>query len=206
MAAQIRIDDREENRKDDKNDKEVVGTKEIETSKKEKKLASRAEKLREKLESKEQEAKEAYDRFLRVSAEFENFKKRSEREMSDFKKFANESLLKEMLPVVDSLQLALASSNQGDNLNDGLHKGVELTLNEMLKVLEKFGVKPIEAMEKPFDPSLHQAVIQEESDMHDEQTVIRELQKGYTIHDRLLRPSMVAVSKKTNTNLEDNKG
>ena len=192
MAAQIKIDDHEENKKDDK---EALKTKKKGTGKSRKKTASHADDLAVKLESKEQEAKEAYDRFLRLSAEFENFKKRSAREMTDFKRFANESLLKEMLPVVDNLQLALKSSIEEDGPARGLDEGVELTLKEMLKILEKFGVKPIEAMEKPFDPSLHQAVMQEESDKHEEHTVIRELQKGYTIHDRLLRPSMVVVSK-----------
>jgi len=206
MAAQIKINDREEDRKDDQDHKQAVKTKKKDTEKRRQKTAAHADELQERLESMEQEAKEAYDRFLRLSAEFENFKKRSDREVSDFKKFANESLLKEILPVVDSLQLALESSGEGNIPAGGLQEGVELTLKEMLRVLEKFSVKPIEALEKPFDPSLHQAVMQEESDLHDEQTVIRELQKGYRIHDRLLRPSMVVVSNKTNTKQEDNKG
>ena len=202
MAAQIRIDDREEDKKNNKDQKEELKTRKKETGKGKKKVSSNADELQDKLESTEQEAKEAYDRFLRLSAEFENYKKRSIREMSDFKKFANESLLKEMLPVVDNLQLALESSKEKEDTAGGLHEGVELTLREMLRILQKFGVKPIEAIETPFDPSLHQAVMQEESDRHDEQTVIRELQKGYMIHDRLLRPSMVVVSKKTNIEQE----
>ena len=160
-----------------------------------KKADTLVKKLEEKLESKEQEAKEAYDRFLRVSAEFENYKKRSAREMSDFKKFANESLLKEMLPIVDSLELALGSLNENAVSESGLREGVELTLKEILKTLEKFGVKPIESLGKVFDPNYHQAVMQEASQDHPGQTVLKELQKGYLIHERLLRPAMVVVSK-----------
>jgi molecular chaperone GrpE len=203
MAAQIKINDREEDKKDAKDVKKESKVNKKETGNHKKKDAEHADELQEKLDSKEQEAKETYDRFLRLSAEFENYKKRSEREMRDFKKFANESLLKEMLPVVDNLQLALESSKEKETTTGGLHEGVELTLKEMLRVLEKFGVKPVAAMDKPFDPSLHQAMMQEESDSHDEQTVIRELQKGYTIHDRLLRPAMVVVSKKIDITTDD---
>jgi len=206
MAAEFKVNDREEDKKDVEDQKKTLKTKKKDADKSNKKAAAYAVELKEKLESKEQETKETYDRFLRLSAEFENFKKRSERQMIDFKKFANESLLKEMLPVVDNLQLALESLKEKEDSGGGLHEGVELTLKEMLKILQRFGVEPIEAMEKPFDPSVHQAIMQEESDKHDEQTVIRELQRGYTIHDRLLRPSMVVVSKKTSTNQEDNKG
>ena len=130
-----------------------------------------------------------------MSAEFENYKKRSAREMSDFKKFANESLLKEMLPIVDSLELALGSLNGKAVSESGLREGVELTLKEIVKTLEKFGVKPIESLEKVFDPNYHQAVMQETSQDHPGQTVLKELQKGYLIHERLLRPAMVVVSK-----------
>lgn len=151
--------------------------------------------LEEKLEAKEQEAKEKYDSFLRVSAEFENYKKRSSREMSDFKKFANETLLKEMLTIVDNLERALDSAGGNEDSEAKVLDGVDLTLKEVLRLLEKFGVKPIDALEAAFDPNYHQAVMQEASEDHPEQTVLRELQKGYLLHDRLLRPVMVVVSK-----------
>lgn len=193
MAAQIKIADQNEAVKQDSDEKRA---KKKDAKKKVKKKADTlVKKLQEKLESKEQEAKEAYDRFLRVSAEFENYKKRSAREMSDFKKFANESLLKEMLPIVDSLELALGSLNGNAVSESGLREGVELTLKEIVKTLEKFGVKPIESLEKVFDPNYHQAVMQETSQDHPGQTVLKELQKGYLIHERLLRPAMVVVSK-----------
>jgi molecular chaperone GrpE len=136
------------------------------------------------------DAKEAYERFLRVSAEFDNYKKRAAREAAEFKKFANEALVKEILPILDNLERAIESSDT----QNGLVEGVEMTLKEMLKVFEKFNVKPIDAVGEPFDPCFHQAVIQEESDIHPENTVIRELQKGYLMHERLIRPAMVVVS------------
>jgi len=143
----------------------------------------------------EKEALENYDRFLRISAEFENYKKRTDREMAEFRKYANEAFVTEMLPVVDNLQRAIASAKEKGEKNGGLVEGVQLTLKDMLKVFDKFRVKPIEALGEIFDPTYHQAVQQEETQNHTYNTVIRELQTGYTIHDRLLRPSMVIVAK-----------
>jgi len=151
--------------------------------------------LEAKLEVKEQEAKENYDRLLRVSAEFENYKKRTSRELEEFRKFANQSLIKEMLSVVDNLELAMNSTNGHKAIDQGLLQGLDMTHKEILKVFEKFDVKPIEAKGQVFDPTFHEAVMQEETDNFDENTVINELQKGYLIHDRLLRPAMVVVAR-----------
>ena len=153
------------------------------------------EDLAEKLKSKEQEAQENYDRLLRVSAEFDNYKKRSSREMEEFRKFSNQSLIKEMLSVVDNLELAMNSTNGHKTVDKGLLDGLEMTHREILKVFEKFNVKPISAKGQVFDPAFHEAVMQEETDEFPNNTVINELQKGYLIHDRLLRPSMVVVAK-----------
>ena len=150
--------------------------------------------IQRELESARQETKETYDRFLRISAEFENYKKRSAREMDDFRKFANQSLIKEMLAVVDNLERALVSSNGNSSVDKCMTDGVNLTLREILKVFEKFNVKSIKSIGQPFDPNFHQAMMQEETDDYPENTVITELQKGYMIHDRLLRPSMVVVA------------
>ena len=151
--------------------------------------------LKSKLEIKTGEAEESYDRLLRVSAEFENYKKRTAREMADFKKYANQSLLRELLPVIDNLDLAIkAAAEASDNTDACLLDGVELTRKEILKVFENFHVEPIDALGKPFDPNFHEAVMREESDEHPENTVVNELQKGYLMHDRLLRPSMVVVA------------
>ena len=146
-------------------------------------------------ETAEQESRQHYERLLRVSADFENFKKRSFRETDDFRKYANELLLLELLTVVDNMERAIQSTNSENNAAGCVIEGVEMTLKALLKIFDKFSVKLIEAVGKPFDPSFHQAMIQEASDLHPENTVIREFQKGYLLHDRLLRPSMVVVSK-----------
>ena len=151
--------------------------------------------LRSKLETKTGEAEENYDRLLRISAEFENYKKRTAREMVDFQKYANQSLLRELLPIIDNLELAIkAAAEAADSTDACLLDGVELTRKEILKVFENFHVEPIDALGKPFDPNFHEAVMREESDEHPENTVVNELQKGYLMHDRLLRPSMVVVA------------
>ena len=158
--------------------------------------------LEAKFEAKEKEAEENYDRLLRLSAEFENYKKRSSREIEEFRKFANQSLIKEMLSVVDNLELAMNSTNGHKAIDKDLLQGLEMTHREILKVFEKFNVKPIDAKGQPFDPTFHEAVMQEETNDYAKNTVINEMQRGYMIHDRLLRPSMVVVAKPK----EDNDG
>ena len=152
--------------------------------------------MEEKVESLKKEAAENHDRLLRMAAEFENYKKRTAREMNDFRKFANENFAKAMLPVVDNLDLAIASASNDQQANSSVVEGVTMTLKEIYKVFEQFGVRPIESIGKTFDPVFHQAMMQEETETYPENTVSRELQKGYMIHDRLLRPAMVVVSKK----------
>ena len=173
---------------------EKVSKKKVSEKKDKVKIVDHLKEMETRLESVEQEAKEAHDRFLRVSAEFENYKKRSAREMDEFRKFANESLIREMLTVVDNLERALNSSNNDNQANSHIAEGVDMTLKEILKVFGKFNVKPIEALGKPFDPNFHQAAMREETNEHPENTVLNELEKGYMIHDRLLRPAMVVVS------------
>ena len=159
--------------------------------------------LEAKLEAKEKEAGETYDRLLRVSAEFDNYKKRSSREMEEFRKFANQSLIKEMLSVVDNLELAINATNGPKAIDKDLLQGLEMTHREILKVFEKFSVKPIDAKGQPFDPTFHEAVMQEETNDSPKNTVINELQRGYMIHDRLLRPSMVVVAKPKENNEDE---
>ena len=161
--------------------------------------------IKARFEAKEEEAKETYDRLLRVSADFENYKKRSTREMEEFRKYANQSLLKEMLSVVDNLELAISSSSDEKSTDKNLIEGLNLTLNEILRVFEKFNVKPIEAQGETFDPAYHEAVMREETDDYPENTVISEFQKGYLIHDRLLRPAMVVVAVPKTTTRKDEK-
>ena len=151
--------------------------------------------LENRCEMAEQESKQNYERLLRVSADFENFKKRSFRETDDFRKYANELLLLELLTVVDNLERAIQSTSGENNEAGCVIEGVEMTLKALLKIFERFSVKLIEAVGKPFDPNFHQAMMQEASDLYPENTIISEFQKGYMLHDRLLRPSMVVVSK-----------
>lgn len=149
--------------------------------------------LEARIEAKEKELKETYDRLLRVTAEYENYKKRMAREMDDFRKYANQSLLKEMLSVVDHIELALqATSDAGPD--QSLAEGLSLTLKELARILEKFNVKPIDAVGKPFNPEFHEAILRETSEKVSETTVVKEMQKGYMINQRLLRPSLVVVA------------
>jgi molecular chaperone GrpE len=143
----------------------------------------------------QQEAADYYDRLLRLSAEFENYKKRSSRELADFRKFANEQIIKDLLGVIDNLERAIASASDQEGNAGSIAEGVELTLKEIFKILEKNGVTVIAAEGETFDPTFHQAVMQQETSDQPPNTVVQELQKGYLLHNRLLRPSMVSVSK-----------
>jgi molecular chaperone GrpE len=166
-------------------------------SEKAEKSLAKEESVEEQPRAADARAEENYDRLLRITAEFENYKKRMEREMNDFRKFANESLIKDILPIVDNLERALEIPyGNNENAFNGMLEGVQMTLKGLLETLEKFGVVPIDSLDKPFDPNFHQAVMQEESEGHPENTVSKELQKGYMMNDRLLRPAMVVVSKK----------
>jgi molecular chaperone GrpE len=147
-----------------------------------------------KLEAKEKECKETYDRLLRMTADYENYKKRMAREMEDFRKYANQSLLKEILSVIDHIELAIQAADAPSGADTSMVEGLHLTLKEFLRILEKFNVKPIEAVGQPFDPQMHEAIMREACDRFPENTVVREMQKGYTIHNRLLRPSLVVVA------------
>ena len=155
------------------------------------------EQLKTELSTAKAEAADTYDRLLRLSAEFENYKKRVQRQMEDHKKYANEDLIKDLLSVVDNLERALnaAGEQQKDETGACMAEGVEMTLNEIVKILKNHNVTPIEAKGKPFDPTYHEAVMQEETDDYPENTVISEFQKGYMLHDRLIRPAMVTVAK-----------
>ncbi len=147
------------------------------------------------LQAARQQAQENYDRLLRASAEFDNYKKRTAREMQDVIKYANEKIFKELLTVVDNLERAIEAAGADRKDEDPLVKGIHLTLGEVLKILERHKVKPVKALGEPFDPAYHQAMMQEEVADQPPNTVVREMQKGYVIHDRLLRPAMVVVSK-----------
>jgi molecular chaperone GrpE len=159
--------------------------------------------LRQQLAAKEQEAKENYDRYVRQIAETENFKKRNARERDDAIRYANEMLLKDLLPIIDNLERAIAHAASGEN-GKPLVEGVEMVLKGFLDVLSKFGVSQIVAVGQPFDPSKHEAIAQVVSDSHDPNVVIEELHRGYMFRDRLLRAALVSVAKAPETKEKKN--
>jgi molecular chaperone GrpE len=134
--------------------------------------------------------KETADRWVRTQADLENLRKRNDRQREEVQKFANERLLKDILPIVDNLERALSSSADGASLLEG----VRLVLRQFADVLTRNGVKAFSAVGEPFDPSRHEALMQQESDLPPN-TVVSEMAKGYLLHDRLVRPAAVVVSK-----------
>jgi molecular chaperone GrpE len=151
--------------------------------------------LKAELEQKNRELRAAQDKQLRAFAEMENYKKRTARDQMEQLRYANEKLLKELLPVLDNLDRALTHIRDSSERSSWA-QGVELTYRQWLEVLKKFGVTPIPSVGEPFDPNHHQAVTYLDTNEHPENHVAEELQKGYLYHERVLRPSMVAVARK----------
>jgi len=161
--------------------------------------------LREQLQAKEKEANENYDRYLRQVAELENFRKRANREKQEAIRFANEALVKDLLPVVDNLERAIAHAKGGGN-GKPLVEGVEMVLRGFLDILGKHGVMPIAAVGERFDPEKHEAMAQVESGIYEPNTVVEEHHKGYLLRDRLLRPALVSVAKAPKSQGKKNNG
>ncbi|HOQ10099.1 MAG TPA: nucleotide exchange factor GrpE [Syntrophomonadaceae bacterium] len=134
-----------------------------------------------------------YDQYLRSLAEADNIRKRAQREREEYMKFAAVPLIKKLLPVMDDLERALTMSESSRDF-DALYKGLQMISKRMQEIIESEGVQVIEALGKPFDPQYHQPLMVESSPDHPENTVIEELQKGYMIHGRVIRPSLVKVS------------
>ncbi len=166
----------------------------LEEHKKKKKKEEIIEELRLKLDEKDREIDQLKERALYQQADFENFKKLKMKEKQEALKFGNETLVKELLPVIDNLERAIQHASKTEE-SKTITEGVELTLNGFLKVLEKFGVTRVNALGEPFDPNVHEAVAQEERSGTAPGTVVTELQKGYVMDGRLLRPAMVTVAK-----------
>jgi molecular chaperone GrpE len=143
-------------------------------------------------ESLRKEKEALYDRYLRKVAEFDNFRKRTEREKQDFYDYALGNFIEGLLPVLDGLERSLLVS-EGETV-ESYQKGIELILKQLRDHLASVGVQPILAMGKMFDPNYHQAVLREETSNLPENEIIDEMQRGYTFKDRLLRPSMVRVA------------
>jgi molecular chaperone GrpE len=130
------------------------------------------------------------DRYVRTLADFENFRKRAEREKDDFRRYALANVIRDLLPVLDNFDRALEHAEEGDEF----HKGVSLIYKQLFEVLQRHGLKPITESGVRFDPNIHEAVVREEDPSLPSHTVAAVLQKGYFLHDRLLRPAMVKVA------------
>ncbi len=147
------------------------------------------------------EIRELNDKYMRLYAEFENYKKKVQKDKEELVKYANEKFIFELLPVIDSLEMALEHSKNGKN--GGIVQGVENTLKEFLRILNKFGLTPIEAMGKLFDPSVHHAMSVVERNDIEENSVVEVFRKGYMFKDKVIRAPLVGVSKKPSEEKEE---
>lgn len=154
--------------------------------------AGSLEEVKHKLASVTDEFDALRDKYLRLAAEFENYKRRAQRDQSEAIRFANESLLKELLPIIDNLERAILSAKESPTL-DGVAEGVDLTLKQFMETLAKFGVRPVSSVGEQFDPSRHQAVSRTAS-AAPANTIVEEFRRGYLLHDRVLRAAMVSVA------------
>jgi molecular chaperone GrpE len=150
--------------------------------------------LREKARELQKESEKNFDLYLRSQAEIENLRKRNRKEREDYFKFANESLIKDMLPVLDNLATALSHSDSDNNVH-ALKEGIRLTLKGLKDTLSKSGLEEVKALGELFDPCFHEAVSEMDDPKAKPGTVITELQKGYTLNTRLIRPAMVVVNR-----------
>jgi molecular chaperone GrpE len=146
------------------------------------------------LVEKTDECKALNDKYLRLAAEFENYKRVTQRDQRDQIKFGNEQLLRELLPVFDNIERAIKAARDNNGGSSALLQGVDLTLKQLSGILLKFGVQAIETVGQVFDPAGHEAVSHVPSDSVPRDHVIDEFQKGYRLHDRILRAAMVSVS------------
>lgn len=151
--------------------------------------------LEEQLETSRGETRKNWDLYLRARADLDNYRKRAQREKEDVVRFGQENLLRDLLPVIDNLERAVNHARDESDEGEGLLAGVEMTLSQFRKTLERAGVVGFQALGEPFDPSRHEAMGHMESADQPPNTVIQELQKGYLLNDRLLRPALVMVAK-----------
>jgi len=142
----------------------------------------------------QKERDELKNQVLRIQADFANYQKRARQQAEEVRTYAIGSLAQEVLGSIDNLERAIEALRA--SANEGITSGLDMVQKQLLGILAKYGVEPIAALEQPFDPNFHEAIMQQPSDQHPEGTVVAELGKGYKIHDRVLRPSKVAVSVK----------
>lgn len=152
-----------------------------------------AQSVERRIDELETEVREEQDRYLRLAADFENFKRRTQQEQQEARRYGTATVIRRLLPVMDDLERALETAPEG--AGEGWLRGVQLVLRKLRETLESAGVEPIEAVGRPFDPSLHEATGFEETSDQPEGTVVTELRRGYRLHDRVLRPSLVRVAR-----------
>lgn len=157
-------------------------------------LAEELEALRARVAELEKQVEQEHAQYLRAMADFQNFRRRHEEQRGEVQQFANREMILALLPIVDNFERALAAADKNQSY-EALVGGVALILRQLQEFLNKHGVEPIDAIGKEFDPNLHEAVMRVEDSEHPENTVVDELQKGYTMHSRVLRPSMVKVAR-----------
>lgn len=145
-------------------------------------------------ESLRKQADENMERYLRTQADFDNFRRRSRQEKEDFAKYASSKLIEQLLPVLDNFERAIAASKDSKDF-ESLLKGIEMTQRQLGQVLEQEGLAKMDTEGQPFNPDYHQAIMQVESEEHEEGVIVEELQKGYVFKDKVLRPAMVKVAK-----------
>ncbi len=155
-------------------------------------LEEQVQKLEEDCKRLEEEKKALFEQLLRRQADFENFRKRLEREKQEFRQMAQGNLVAEILPVLDAFERALAVKGNGSDPD--YRKGVELIYKQFTDILEAAGLEPIKSVGQPFDPTIHHAVEKLETTDHPDHEVVAELQRGYTFRQRLLRPALVRVA------------
>jgi molecular chaperone GrpE len=151
--------------------------------------------LAEGLEKAAAELAEYKDKYLRLLADTENFKKRMNRELAEREKYHNEGIIKELLPVMDNLDRAIAHAGENAGGPEGIVEGVRMVKKQLMDAFTKFGVTEVVSVGLPFDPARQQAIMQVETDKYEPGTVVEEFQKGYFLNDRILRPAMVTVAK-----------
>jgi len=150
--------------------------------------------LLKKIEELQELAKKNYDLYMRSQADIDNVKKRFQKEKGELVKYSNELLIKQLLPVIDSLKKAVDHS-QDEKSTDALKEGVELTLKGLIDTLEKAGLESVKAIGEPFDPNFHEAISEQEDKAKESGIILKELQDGYILNQRLIRPALVIVNK-----------
>lgn len=149
--------------------------------------------LHTELEQAKEQADEHYQRYLRTQADFDNFRRRTMKEKEDLAKYASAKVITELLPVLDNFERALSTGQEASE-TESFVKGVDMIFRQIQQVMEQEGVQPMNAVGEPFNPEFHQAIMQVESDEYEEGFVVEEVQKGYMLKDKVLRPAMVKVS------------